>query len=153
MLSEPLRVTRTGNVTNVSLSGSASLPVLPPNTATNSMVAVFVVREGVTTAAENGVAVSHTNMGVSVKPTDNPNAGSDGAGRILNSFVFRMQSGGQVLKFNAQVGEAGVIVTPVGPSAAALIDSQRNSVVGAALVSSRQLNVPLDQIKAIFFDM
>jgi hypothetical protein len=121
----------------------------------SSAFSVIVLRANQAPVQENAFEVSQGGDAVTLNPVENTLQALTTPGKVMAMFEFSVtNTEGKSLRFLAQLTETGLVIR-VNPGAAATVaNSQRDLLVGTALLEGqRKKIVGAGQVKSVFIDL
>jgi hypothetical protein len=119
------------------------------------MMSVVMLKNGVPSSVEPGIAVTEVSGSLTVSPMDGGTTGLTTPGRVLERLQLVLSEGaGAGATFEIDVTEGGgIVIRPRGRIAEALVATQRDLVIGLAVAEARkQGKLPLENIRSVFID-
>jgi hypothetical protein len=122
----------------------------------SSAFAIVVLRTNQAPSQESAFEVTQTGDTVKLNPIENTALQAlTTPGKVLATFEFALTNAqGQLVTFVAQLTETGLVIKASPGEAATVANSQRDLLVGTALLEGQRKNVVgVGQVKSVFIDL
>lgn len=122
----------------------------------SSAFAIVVLRANQAPSQESAFEVTQTGDAVTLNPIENMALQAlTTPGKVLATFEFVLTNAqGETVPFIAQLTETGLVIKASPGAAAAVANSQRDLLVGTALLEGQRKNVvSAGQVKSVFIDL